>query len=46
MWLHLRLDDGEELDAVTTALDHPTMGDHVHVDVDPAGIVYLDEIRR
>jgi thiamine transport system ATP-binding protein len=46
VWLRLRLDDGEELDAVTTALDHPRIGDQVQVAVDPAGIVHLDEPRQ
>jgi thiamine transport system ATP-binding protein len=43
VWLRLRLDNGEELDAVTTALRHPSVGDQVRVDIDPAGVVHLDE---
>jgi thiamine transport system ATP-binding protein len=39
--LRVRLDSGEELDAATTALDHPAAGDRVSVDVDPAGIIEL-----
>ena len=42
IWLRLQLDNGEELDAITTALDHPSIGDHVRVDIDPVGIVPLD----
>ncbi len=37
--LRLRLDDGEVLESVTTALDHPRPGDAVRVEIDPAGIV-------
>lgn len=40
--LRVRLDDGEELDAVTTDLDHPRAGERVRVDIDPAGITDLD----
>jgi len=40
--LRVRLDDGEELDAVTTDLDHPRAGERVRVDIDPAGIADLD----
>ena len=39
--LRVRRDDGEELDAVTTELDHPLPGARVAVDVDPAGVVTL-----
>jgi thiamine transport system ATP-binding protein len=39
--LTIRLDDGSRLDAATTALDHPTPGDRVSIEVDPAGIVPL-----
>jgi thiamine transport system ATP-binding protein len=39
--LRIRRDDGEELDAVTTELDHPRVGDHVAVEIDPAGVVTL-----
>jgi thiamine transport system ATP-binding protein len=40
--LLVRLDDGGELVAVSTALDHPQPGDRVDVDVDPAGVRDLD----
>ena len=39
--LRVRRDDGEELDAVTTELDHPRAGDRVEVEIDPAGVVEL-----
>jgi thiamine transport system ATP-binding protein len=39
--LRIRRDDGEELDAVTTELDHPRAGDRVAVEIDPAGVVTL-----
>jgi thiamine transport system ATP-binding protein len=41
--LRVRLESGEELDAVTTALDHPSAGDSVAVEIDPAGVI---ELRR
>jgi thiamine transport system ATP-binding protein len=37
--LRARLDDGGELEAVTTSLDHPAPGDRVEVEIDPAGVV-------
>ena len=37
VWLRLRLDDGKELDAVTTALDHPRVGDRVRVESTQSG---------
>jgi thiamine transport system ATP-binding protein len=37
--LHVRLDGGRELEAVTTDLDHPLPGDRVRVEIDPSGIV-------
>jgi thiamine transport system ATP-binding protein len=40
--LRLRLRNGEELETVTTALDHPLAGEHVAVEIDPAGQVELD----
>ena len=46
VWLRLHLDDGEKLDAVTTALDHPSIGDQVRVDIDPAGVIHVDEPRQ
>ena len=39
--LRVRLDDGEELDAVTTELRHPRAGDRVRVELDPAGTIEL-----
>jgi thiamine transport system ATP-binding protein len=39
--LRVRLDDGRELEAVAAAVDHPSAGDRVDVEVDPAGIVRL-----
>ena len=36
-----RDDDGEELEAVTTELDHPRPGDRVAIEIDPAGVVTL-----
>jgi thiamine transport system ATP-binding protein len=39
--LRVRLESGEELDAVTTALDHPAAGDDVAVEIDPAGVIEL-----
>jgi thiamine transport system ATP-binding protein len=40
--LRVRLDGGGELDAVTTALEHPRRGDRVAVEIDPAGVVEID----
>jgi thiamine transport system ATP-binding protein len=37
--LRARLDGGEELEAVTTAIDHPAAGDRVSVEIDPSGVV-------
>jgi thiamine transport system ATP-binding protein len=37
--LRVRLETGEELDAVTTQLDHPQPGDNVAVEIDPAGVL-------
>jgi hypothetical protein len=39
--LRVRLESGEELDAVTTDLDHPAPGDRVSVEIDPAGVIEL-----
>jgi thiamine transport system ATP-binding protein len=36
--LQLRLDDGEELDAATTDLDHPLAGERVAVEIDEDGV--------
>ena len=41
--LRVRLDDGEELESVTTELDHPEPGQRVSVEIDPAGVA---ELRR
>jgi thiamine transport system ATP-binding protein len=40
--LRLRLRDGEELEAATTALEHPGVGDQVGVEIDPGGQLVLD----
>jgi len=37
----VRLDDGGELEAAVTAVDHPAPGERVDVEIDPAGIVRL-----
>jgi thiamine transport system ATP-binding protein len=39
--LVVRRDNGEELEAVTTELDHPRPGDRVTIEIDPAGVVTL-----
>jgi thiamine transport system ATP-binding protein len=39
--LVVMLDDGTRLEAVLAALDHPSVGERVDVDVDPEGIVQL-----
>jgi thiamine transport system ATP-binding protein len=39
--LVVRRDGGAKLVAVTTALDHPDVGDRVHVEIDPLGVVEL-----
>ena len=39
--LRIRRDDGDELEAVTTELDHPRPGDRVGVAIDPRGVVTL-----
>ena len=41
VWLRLRLGDGGELDAVTTALDHPGVGERVRASR-PGGIVEFE----
>jgi thiamine transport system ATP-binding protein len=40
--LRVRIDGGDELDAVTTALEHPRRGDRVAVEIDPAGVFEID----
>jgi thiamine transport system ATP-binding protein len=39
--LRVRRDGGEELDAVTTDLDHPRRGDRVAVRIDRAGVIEI-----
>ncbi|MBA3434084.1 MAG: ABC transporter ATP-binding protein [Actinobacteria bacterium] len=39
--LLVRLDSGERLEAAVAALDHPSSGDRVHVEIDERGIVRL-----
>jgi thiamine transport system ATP-binding protein len=39
--LTIQLDDGTQLDAAVTSLDHPAPGERVSVEIDPAGIVRL-----
>jgi thiamine transport system ATP-binding protein len=39
--LRIRLDDGQALEAVVAAIDHPTAGDRVDIEIDPGGIVPL-----
>jgi thiamine transport system ATP-binding protein len=39
--LRVRRDDGDELEAVTTELEHAHAGDRVAVEIDPAGVVTL-----
>jgi len=41
VWLRVRADGGRELDAVTTAIDHPRPGASVAVEIDPQGVVDL-----
>ena len=41
VWLRILLDDGRELEAATTATDHPTPGTTVAVEIDPSGVVEL-----
>jgi thiamine transport system ATP-binding protein len=39
--LLVRLDSGETLEALVTALDHPKRGDRVRVTIDPTGVIEL-----
>ena len=39
--LRVRLDDGQELEAVVASIDHPSAGDRVDVAIDPEGRVRL-----
>ena len=41
--LVLRLDDGSTLDAAMTTLEHASPGDRVAVEIDPDGVVELDQ---
>jgi thiamine transport system ATP-binding protein len=41
VWLRVRLDTGEELDAATAATSHPAVGGRVAVAIDPDGVVEL-----
>ena len=41
MRLTIALDAGDTLDAVVAALDHPTRGDRVSVEVDEKGVIPL-----
>ena len=42
--LRLRVEGGEELEAVTTRIEHPRVGERVAVELDPAGIVELGPV--
>jgi thiamine transport system ATP-binding protein len=44
--LTVRRDDGQELEAATTALHTPRPGDRVRVDIDPAGVSPLRPARE
>ena len=39
--LAVRLDDGRRLESLSVALDHPSPGDRVDVEIDPEGIIRL-----
>jgi thiamine transport system ATP-binding protein len=39
--LRVRLDEGQELEAVVAAIDHPSAGDRVDIEIDPEGLVRL-----
>ena len=41
VWLRIRTNDGRELDAATTAIDHPAPGASVSVEIDPRGVIEL-----
>ena len=43
VWLQLRTDDGRELEAATTATDHPEPGMTVGIEIDPAGVVEVPD---
>ncbi|TML71847.1 MAG: ABC transporter ATP-binding protein [Actinobacteria bacterium] len=42
VWLRIRSDEGRELDVATTSIDHPRPGTSVAYEIDPRGIVELD----
>jgi thiamine transport system ATP-binding protein len=44
--LRVRLDDGRELTAVTTALDHSCQAERADVEIDPVGVVTFSAARR
>lgn len=39
--LRVRLDEGQRLEAVVAAIDHPSTGDRVDIEIEPEGIVRL-----
>jgi hypothetical protein len=41
--LVVRLDDGSQLEAAVTSVEHPGVGDRVVVEIDPAGVVDLSQ---
>ncbi len=41
VWLRVRTDDGLELDAATTSIEHPQPGASVAVEIDPGGVIEL-----
>jgi thiamine transport system ATP-binding protein len=41
--LRVRLDDGRTLEAIAAAVDHPSAGERVDVDIDRAGLVVLPD---
>ena len=46
IWLRVRLDDGKELEAVTTSFDHPAVGERVAVRVDDARVIEVPKWTR
>ena len=45
VWLRVQLDNGDELDAVTTAAQHPRAGDRVAVHIDDAATISVPRWR-
>ena len=45
VWLRVQLDNGDELDAVTTAAEHPRAGDRVAVHIDDAATISVPRWR-